>query len=51
MGTLNMAVMLGLGIKPVLGGTIRDHLGMNAAFYAMGGLAFFTCILEIHRLG
>ncbi len=47
MGTLNMAVMLGLGIGPVLGGTIRDHWGMNAAFYAMGGLAFFTCILVI----
>jgi len=25
MGTLNMAVMFGLGIGPVLGGTIRDH--------------------------
>ena len=45
MGTLNMAVMLGLGIGPVLGGTIRDHLGMNAAFYAMGLLAFMTCLL------
>jgi len=47
MGTLNMAVMLGLGIGPVLGGTIRDHFGMNAAFYTMGGLAFLTCILVI----
>lgn len=45
MGTLNMAVMLGLGIGPVLGGTIRDHFGMNAAFYAMGVLALFTSIL------
>ena len=45
MGTLNMAVMLGLGIGPVLGGTIRDHFGMNAAFYAMGVLALLTCIL------
>ncbi len=35
MGTLNMAVMLGLGIGPVLGGTIRDHFGVDAAFYAM----------------
>jgi len=45
MGTLNMAVMIGLGIGPVLGGTIRDHFGMNAAFYAMGVLALSTCIL------
>jgi DHA1 family multidrug resistance protein-like MFS transporter len=45
MGTLNMAVMLGLGIGPVLGGTIRDHFGVNTAFYAMGVLAFLTCFL------
>ncbi|HIJ40433.1 MAG TPA: MFS transporter [Deltaproteobacteria bacterium] len=45
MGTLNMAVMLGLGIGPVLGGTIRDHFGMDAAFYAMGVLALLTSIL------
>ena len=42
MGTLNMAVMLGLGIGPVLGGIIRDLFGMAAAFYAMGGLALMT---------
>ncbi len=42
MGTLNMAVMLGLGVGPMLGGIIRDTLGMNAAFYAMGGLALLT---------
>jgi MFS family permease len=41
-GTLNMAVMLGLGVGPVLGGIIRDLFGMGAAFYTMGGLALFT---------
>jgi MFS family permease len=45
MGTLNMAVMLGLGVGPALGGVIRDHFGMNAAFYAMGALTLFTCLL------
>ena len=45
MGTLNMAVMLGLGVGPVLGGTIRDHLGMNAAFYSMGLLALLTLVV------
>ena len=43
-GTLNMAVMLGLGVGPMLGGIIRDTLGMNAAFYAMGILALLTVI-------
>jgi DHA1 family multidrug resistance protein-like MFS transporter len=42
MGTQNMAVMLGLGIGPVAGGIIRDIFGMQAAFYAMGGLALLT---------
>ena len=41
-GTLNMAVMLGLGVGPMLGGIIRDTLGMNTAFYAMGILALLT---------
>lgn len=45
MGTINMAVMIGLGIGPALGGIIRDHFGMNAAFYFMGALALFTCLL------
>ena len=42
LGTLNMAVMLGLGAGPVLGGIIRDLFGMAAAFYTMGGLALVT---------
>ncbi len=45
MGTLNMSVMIGLGIGPALGGIIRDHFGMNSAFYAMGALALLTSIL------
>ncbi len=47
MGTLNMAVMFGLGIGPVLGGTIRDHFGMDFAFYSMGALALLTCLLVV----
>ena len=43
-GTLNMAVMLGLGIGPVLGGFIRDLFGMPVAFYTMGGLAVLTLV-------
>lgn len=44
MGTLNMAVMLGFAIGPVLGGSIREYFGMAAAFYTMGGLALVTLI-------
>ncbi|ACL01801.1 major facilitator superfamily MFS_1 [Desulfatibacillum aliphaticivorans] len=47
MGTLNMAVMLGLGAGPVLGGALRDHFGMDSAFIAMGLLALITCILVV----
>ncbi len=42
MGTLNMAIMLGMGTGPALGGIIRDSFGMHAAFYTMGGLALVT---------
>ena len=44
-GTLNMAAMAGLGFGPAVGGIIRDYLGINAAFYAMGALALLTCLL------
>ncbi len=44
MGTLNMAVMLGFAIGPVLGGSIHEYFGMAAAFYTMGALALLTLI-------
>jgi len=47
MGTLNMAVMLGVGAGPALGGIIREQFGMNAAFYTMGVLTIFTCLLVV----
>lgn len=45
MGTLNMALMIGLGFGPVMGGMIRDTLGFNAAFYIMGALALLTALM------
>ena len=45
MGTLNMAIMVGLGFGPAMGGIIRDTLGFNAAFYIMGGLALITSLM------
>ncbi len=47
MGTLNMAVMLGLAVGPALGGIIKDHFGINVAFYAMAILALLTCVLVV----
>lgn len=47
MGTLNMAIILGLGAGPALGGIIRDNFGMNRAFHSMGALATLTCLLVI----
>ena len=44
MGTLSMALMLGVGAGPMLGGIIRDWLGMAAAFMTMGGLALVTAV-------
>ena len=45
MGTVNMAIMIGLGFGPAMGGIIRDTLGFNAAFYIMGGLALITSLM------
>lgn len=45
MGTLNTAIMVGLGFGPAMGGIIRDTLGFNAAFYIMGGLALITSLM------
>ena len=42
LGTLSMALMLGVGAGPMLGGLIKDWLGLDAAFISMGGLALVT---------
>lgn len=44
MGTLSMALMLGVGAGPLLGGIIKDWLGTDAAFLTMGGLALVTSV-------
>jgi MFS family permease len=41
MGTFNMALFLGIGSGPFLGGLLNDTFGLGAAFYAM---AFLTTI-------
>ena len=54
MGTLSMALMLGVGAGPMLGGFITDWLGLDAAFMSMGGLALLTAVgimVFVPRLG
>ncbi|MFW6010887.1 MAG: MFS transporter [Desulfosalsimonas sp.] len=50
MGGFNMSVFCGLSIGPLLGGIIRDQLGLNSAFAAMGGLAFIAFCLSLLML-
>jgi len=50
MGYFNAAFIAGFGFGPLMGGALTEYLGMNAAFYAMGGLnmlAFFLVALYL----
>ncbi|MFH2012694.1 MAG: MFS transporter [Pseudomonadota bacterium] len=53
-GTFSVSLFAGFGTGPLLGGALKDYFGMNAPFYAMGGLSFiaFTMVLlflpELH---
>ncbi len=38
MGYFNATFFTGFGFGPLMGGILTEHLGINAAFYAMGGL-------------
>jgi DHA1 family multidrug resistance protein-like MFS transporter len=42
MGYFNAAFFTGVGCGPLLGGILADHLGMDAAFYAMGCLSLLA---------
>lgn len=44
MGTLNMAVMFGMGTGPIIGGILNDALGMHFVFIVMSAIALLTCI-------
>jgi MFS transporter, DHA1 family, multidrug resistance protein len=45
LGWFNLAMFLGLGFGPLLGGAIQDTWGLRAAFAAMGVLALFGGLL------
>ncbi|HHS13191.1 MAG TPA: MFS transporter [bacterium] len=45
MGTFNVALFLGFGIGPLLGGLVMVRLGMAPVFYIMGGLSGLSLLL------
>jgi len=54
MGYANAAFLGGFGVGPLMGGLVAEHLGMDIAFYAMGGLsmlAFFIALFFLPEIG
>lgn len=47
MGLYTTVLLLGFGSGPVIGGIVKDALGMNAAFYIMGLLVFIGLLLVV----
>jgi len=47
MGYANAAFFGGLGIGPLLGGALAERFGMNASFYAMGGLCLLAFLVAV----
>lgn len=54
MGYANAAFFSGFGFGPLMGGVLAEHLGMDVAFFTMGGLnllAFFIAIIFLPEVG
>ncbi len=47
MGDFQVALFLGFGVGPLLGGVILDALNMSAVFYIVGILSFFSLMCVI----
>jgi len=50
MGYANAAFFSGFAVGPLLGGTLADWFGMNAAFFTMGGVNLLAFLLVIFLL-
>lgn len=50
MSMLNIAIFVGIGGGPLLGGVFTDLWGMSAAFYAMAGMSFMALLLVIFHM-
>ena len=47
MGYANAAFFSGFAIGPLLGGALAERFGMNASFYAMGGLCLLAFLVAV----
>ncbi|MDK2790779.1 MAG: hypothetical protein PWP15_1288 [Methanothermococcus sp.] len=50
MGVFNSAITLGLGVGPLVGGTLADIYGIEAPFYVCGILGILASIIAYTRL-
>lgn len=53
MGSFSVSLFLGMGFGPLIGGLLKDMLGMASAFYAMAFLStisFLVCLLFLPEL-
>ncbi len=50
MSMLNIAIFVGIGGGPLLGGIFTDLWGMSSAFYAMAGLSFMALLLVLFHM-
>ncbi len=49
-GYFNAAFFSGFGFGPLMGGALTDHLGMSAAFFAMGSLNLLAFVMVLFFL-
>jgi len=50
MGYANAAFFSGFGFGPLMGGVLAEHLGMDVAFFTMGGLSLLAFFIAIFFL-
>ena len=50
MGSFLVALFLGFGAGPLLGGVVMDSFGINAVFYIMGAMSFIALLLIVSFL-
>jgi len=47
MGTMTMAMFAGMGLGPLIGGSLTDMFSLSAPFYVMGGLTALSLALTL----
>ena len=50
LGTFTIAFFMGMAFGPIIGGALHEIWNMNAAFYTMGAISFFSLLLLIFML-